>query len=203
MSIEFHLPTGRYRDSATKKFVGRAKVLELMEAESTRLSSRLKGVARLLLGDKISVAEFQQRSAEQIKASVIRNSILAKGGTSRMTKQDYGRIGAFLKKQYKYLSNFGDDIVAGNMSQKQILNRAGLYSGTARVAFNAGELNSRKATGFLYGRRLLDPQSNHCDSCIDHEQPDWVPIDEITPPGTDCECGSRCRCRVEYRKQAA
>lgn len=62
--------------------------------------------------------------------------------------------------------------------------------------------------GAQRARRELDPESEHCVTCVDlavekdeegnpTETPIWYPIDDVPPIG-DSECGSRCRCEIVF-----
>jgi hypothetical protein len=52
-------------------------------------------------------------------------------------------------------------------------------------------------------RRILDPQAQHCQDCIDHSARGMVPIGSLPMPGQRCACRARCKCRVEYFRQQA
>jgi hypothetical protein len=172
-----------------------------VNAEVARQETRLKGHARLLASGKIDIPEFQLRMANDLKLSAIRMSALGAGGAAGLTNRHYGKVGAELKKQYKYLKGFGDTLSTEGLSPKQLLQRAGQYSRQSAIAFHASQQITKQSEGFTEGRRRLDEQSNHCSSCPAHSTNGlWVPIDRIIPPGTSCDCGGRCRCKVDYRK---
>ena len=189
----------RYRDAETGRYVKYSQVLEVVDVEVNRLEVRLKGHARLLSQGKIDIAEFQTRMAQSLKESHLRNAAVGAGGTEQLSASHYGKVGAQLKAQYKYLHNFGEDLSAGKLTPEQALSRAGSYSKSAKTSFFAAEFTSRDKVGF-YVKRLLDAQSNHCQSCISYQRLQWTLIQLVTPPGVDCECGGRCRCRLVYRK---
>ncbi len=176
-----------------------AQVLEVVDTEVSRLEVRLKGHARLLTQGKIDIAEFQTRMALSLKESHLRNAAIGAGGVTNLTPVHYGKVGAGLKKQYKFLHGFGEDLAEGKLTPKQAIRRAGSYAKSAKTSFFEAEFTSRGKVGF-YAKRLLDAQSRHCQSCISYQRLQWTLIQLVTPPGTDCECGGRCRCRLIFRK---
>ncbi|MEH1785591.1 MAG: hypothetical protein V7L23_08365 [Nostoc sp.] len=199
MPYQFDPSSHRYRDSKTGRFVKVADVMRLIDAEVNRLEVRLKGHARLLASGKIDIAEFQTRMAQSLKESHLRNAAVGAGGVKQFTPTHYGKVGAELKKQYKFLNGFGKDLAEGKLTPDQAIRRAGSYAQSARTSFFEAEFTSMGKVGF-YAKRLLDAQSRHCGACISYQRLTWTLIQNVIPPGVDCECGGRCRCRLVFRK---
>lgn len=196
---QFDPQSHRYRDVESGRFVKYAQVLEVVTSEVNRLEVRLKGHARLLASGKIDIAEFQIRMAQSLKESHLRNAAFGAGGVQQLTPSHYGKVGAQLKKQYKYLHGFGQDLAEGKLTKEGAIKRAGSYAKSARTSFFEAEFTSRGKVGF-YAKRLLDAQARHCQSCIGYQRLTWTPIQNVIPPGVDCECGGNCRCRLVFRK---
>lgn len=182
------------------RYISNAEVLRLVDTEVARQEARLKGHARLLINGRIDVPEFQRRMASDIKLSAIRMAALGAGGVEGLGSRHYGKVGAELKKQYKFLAGFGDALVEG-LTEKQVLQRAGQYSGQSAIAFHASQKITKESEDFTEGKRSLDEQSEHCKQCLEYSTSgEWVPIDQIVPPGTGCDCGGQCRCKVVFRR---
>jgi hypothetical protein len=182
------------------RYISNAEVLRLVDAESARQETRLKGHARLLVNGKIDIPEFQQRMAKDMKASSIRMAALGAGGVEGLGNRHYGKVGAELKKQYKFLAGFGTALSTG-LTEKQVLQRAGQYSRQSAIAFHAAQKITKESEGFNEGRRSLDSQAKHCSQCLDYStNGQWVPVAEIVPVGTSCDCGGRCRCTISFRR---
>jgi hypothetical protein len=191
--------TGQFH-GGDRRFIARAEVLRLADAEAARLETRLSGHARLLTQNKISVPEFQLRMAEDIKLSHLRMAAFGAGGEKQLTPRHFGTAGQELKRQYKHLQGFGDAIAQGELSEKRILSRAKSYGMSARTAFFKAEKVTRQDNGAREAKRSLDSQARHCSSCLGHSTGGlWLPIDQVVAPGVDCECQSRCRCRIVFR----
>lgn len=191
---------GRYFYTDTKKFVPRAVIENLLEQEQSRLEVRLKSLTRLLADQKIALPDWQAQFAETLKSAHLRMASLAAGGTAGLTSKHYGTIGANLRQQYKYLNGFAQQLASGKISIARALQRSGSYASSIRPSFHAAEKITRSEESFNMGKRLLDSQADHCSDCLGYATDGYVPIDAIVPPGTNCECGQRCRCRVVYQR---
>lgn len=200
MPYQFDPSSHRYRNIETGRYVRLVDVLRFVDEEVTRTEVRLKGHARLLAQGKINIAEFQTRMADSLKESHLRVAAIGAGGTRQLTPTHYGKIGAQLKKQYKFLHGFGQDLADGKLTPEQAIRRAGSYAKSAKTSFFESEFTSRGKYGF-YAKRLLDAQSRHCNSCISYQRLTWTPVHSVIPPGVDCKCGGRCRCRLIYQKR--
>ena len=203
MTITYNPKAGRYVGS-DGKFVSKAVVDNLLDQEQARAEVRLKGLTRLLIEQQIDLAEWQSRTAQTIKEANVRELTLAAGGKDRLTSRHYGAAGYQLQQQYKYLDNFARQLYAGNVTEKQAIRRSGLYAQSVRITFSRSEQLSREAEGFTEAKRSLDPQAQHCNSCLKHSTNGrWVLASRVTPAGLNCECGQWCRCRVSYRRRPA
>lgn len=59
------------------------------------------------------------------------------GGWGAVTAQEWGSVGARLRRQYQFLDRFADDIVAKDLSLAQMNQRTGLYGSASRASFEA------------------------------------------------------------------
>lgn len=200
--IQFDPRTFRYRSLSTGRFTTRAELLRLLDSEVNRLEVRLKGHARLLTSNRIDLPEFQRRMAHDIKIAHVRTSALGAGGVKQLDAVHFGATGQQLRVQYGYLGGFGNAIASGKLTEKQIITRSSSYASSVRVSFHKSEAIARRRNGFAYARRLLDSQSSrHCASCLRHStNGKYVPIEQIVAIGSNCECKSRCRCFILWKK---
>lgn len=198
MPLSYDRRAGQYRDDRGQ-FVGAATVDRELNQLARRLAVRMQAQTRLLIADKLSLPEWQIESARLIKEAHIQAAMMAAGGKDRLSNRHYGTIGAEVKAQYKYLDKFAAKLAAGEMTPAQALRRSALYGKSLKISFAKSAQITRSGDGANAGKRLLDAQAKHCPECIGHQRLDWVPIDDITPPGTNCTCQNNCRCRVIYR----
>ena len=92
-----------------------------------------------------STAMFQQwvlEMRQQIKETYSNEYMLARGGRNNMTQADWGRVGAMVKRQYRYADGFARDIDAGKVSGGQIRTRARMYVDSATQAFERAKTES-------------------------------------------------------------
>lgn len=200
MSVVFNPKTGRYQNVKTGRFASRADALKLVDTESARLKVRLQGHTRLLLSEKISLSDWEQRMAESIKESHLRMTMLGAGGKNRVSNAHFGAVGASLRSEYRYLHLFANQISRGELTAKRILSRAGSYAASTRKSFYKGEQLSRAIAGVKLAKRDLDPLARHCPDCLGHStNGEWLPIEMVVVPGHRCQCAGRCRCSIYYK----
>ena len=198
--VTYDRAQAKYRDGNTGRFVSRSRILRLVDEEAARLSTRMQAHARLLTSDKIDLPEWQRRSAEDLKLSAIRSTILGSGGKSLTTSKAYGGTGRLLRDQYSYLDGFSRDLAAGKLTKEQAIARAGLYGASTRSAFHQSEKIARGREGFKLAKRVLDKSSMHCQDCLNYATPNFVPIEQIVPIASACRCRARCRCSIIWKK---
>lgn len=193
---------GRFKDLSTGKMVSRANILKLVDEEAARLATRMQGHARLLAQSKIDLPEWQRRSAEDLKLSSIRSTLLGSGGKTRTTSAQYGATGRLLREQYQFLDGFARDLADGKLSKAQAIARAASYGPSTKTAFHAAEKIAKRRENFIEAIRDLDPAAKHCSSCLRYSTNGlWIPIEQVIMPGVNCECFHYCRCRVRFRKR--
>lgn len=110
--------------------------ISLYEAE--QISSVQDLAYRLRDGD-ITIQQWTLQMREKIKRTHIVNYIIARGGVSRMTQSDWGRLGFVLRGQYQYLQRFAGEIAAGQLTLGQIQARSALYINAARQSYERGK----------------------------------------------------------------
>lgn len=96
----------------------------------------------LLLEDKITMRDFQRELEERLRRSYMGQYAYGRGGRAMMTQSDYGRVGAILRNQYSYLRQFLNQIDDGELTPARIKQRASMYIGSSREAFNKGRQQS-------------------------------------------------------------
>ncbi|MCL4296161.1 MAG: hypothetical protein KJ077_10555 [Anaerolineae bacterium] len=172
----------QYRHLATGQIIGAKRMLELRDLYTDRQSLRAEQLTAQLVRGDISLQDWLLRQRQLIKDTYLSQYAMAKGGRSQMTPQDYGRIGAALKKQYEYLQAFGQDIQSGKYRSAnpenlivRIANRIKLYIESATQAFEKGKIA-------VFGGNLYDYLSR-------------VPGDGQT------RCRTRCRCHLRIVEQ--
>jgi len=194
--------SGRYRNEKGR-FLSKAAVGMLIDGRIDKLETQLKRFTRMLGDGSITLDQWQDSVREAIKAGHIQAATIGYGGRSKMGSAEYGRIGQRLRSEYTYLQGFVRDLLDGRVSAPMAIARIGLYAQSVRGSYWQGTELREQQRGFSLMRRILDNQAVHCQDCLNYASRGMVPIGSLPLPGVRCECGARCKCRVEYFRQQA
>ncbi len=200
-ALYYDARVGRYR-RADGRFVRRAEVLEQVDQEIARQRVRLKAKMRLWRSGQISKEEFISRCLEDLALSSIRMSALSSGGIENMSAAHDAEIEALLKDLVVRLEAVAnkDEKERDLITLPQALVRVAALAAASKAAFFLSEVITRQNEGRTLARRSLDPQANHCSSCLEYTtNGEWLPIEQVVPPTVNCLCRLNCRCRIEYR----
>lgn len=159
-----------------------------------------------------AVRQWRDNMAASIKGLHLGNAAAAKGGFHAMEQSDFGRVGGLLRSQYAYLENFAievaanPDIVLGQANGKQGFDdRASSYAEAGRHTYEAVRVEEHRDNGFLSEQNRLEDGAMHCagaDSCIEQTDKGRVKLGTLILPGRR-KCGPKCKCEVDYFKEAA
>jgi hypothetical protein len=192
---------GRYR-RPSGQFMSQKAVMALVDGRIDKLGQQLRRFTQMLADGNITIDQWQGSIREAIKAAHIQATVLGHGGKDGMGSAEYGRIGQRLRAEYTYLQKFAGDILAGRVSTAMALARVQLYAESVRGSYWEGSTIRQERQGYSLMRRILDPQAQHCDDCVRYAGAGLVSLGSLPMPGQRCECRSRCRCSVEYRRNA-
>ena len=189
---------GRYRNTATGRFVPERVVLREVDKVYAASAQTMKGLTQSLVDGDLSLPEWQRAMEAQIKMVNRIGGVAARGGLDQMTQADWGHVGAQTKRQYQYFRNFAAEIASG----KQKLNgtavtRAGLYGEAGRGTYQEGKRRQAKRKGYNEERRMLG-FAEHCPDCVKYAQRGWQPIGTLPRIG-DSQCRTYCKCFFTYR----
>jgi len=192
--------TMRYRSKTTGKFVAKRTIESLGDNYiDNNVVPRMEKLTQKLIDGDLRLENWQQSMAKEIKDAWIVELQIGAGGRGQLTQVDYGRMGARLREQYKYLNQFAQEINAsGGPSANQIMARVKQYGRGARTAYYDGQGEAAKKSEYTEERRVTTP-AEHCDDCLGYEAEGWQPIGYFPKPGIASACGNNCKCRMEYR----
>lgn len=188
----------RYRDLESGRLVGEQTIRNMGQAWLDRSVERnIRDITQRMIDGKKTLGDWQRDMARELKDAAIVEASLGRGGRNQMEQSDWGRVGARLREQYRYLNQFAQDIKAGLLSDAEILRRAQMYAQAARTNYFDGLTSGKTAAGFGEEMRVLTP-AEHCSGCIQYAGY-WAPIGSLPPLGSQ-NCLSNCRCYKRYRK---
>lgn len=125
----------RYRNTRTGRFMGATEMVTLRDAYvDAKKVAAADLSARLATGD-MTVGQWQKAMRADVKSSFIDQYVMAHGGRGTMTQADWGRVGAMVKEQYRYLDGFAKAVADDTLTEAQIRARAGMYHDSSVQAY--------------------------------------------------------------------
>jgi hypothetical protein len=188
---------GRFR-GPSGRFLSSQQVRRMVDATLLNHTNAVADLAELLRQRAIPPSEWERRMRLEVKSIHIYSALAAKGGRAQLDNRDLGRIGAAVTRQYKYLSRFTQEIVAGKAGN--IVGRARLYAQAGRGTHEKVRQSEMRRRGFDEERNILAP-AEHCEgdgSCVEQTGKGWVPVGTLVPIGGRL-CVTNCRCQLTYR----
>lgn len=197
----------RYRNTATGRFVSMQTVRERgLEPVMRASESRMAELTQQRIDGLISTNAWRSGMALEIKIIHIEAAMAANGGRAQMSQADWGRVGARIKSQYRFLDNYAGQVAAGAQPlDGRMLSRSRMYADAARATFEETRRGARMETGWQEERRILGP-AEHCQpsdkapGCIQLAAKGWRRIGTLPAIG-QTTCRTRCRCHFVYRKR--
>lgn len=132
-------------DKATKTYIdangrrmSQATLTSVRDAYLSSMADLIESYVNNLASGTWTISTFETEMRNRLKNAYVAEYTLGKGGFEQMTPSDYGRVGAQLKKQYKYLRTYLEDVAAGRESVGNARQRANNFLGSARQAFGRG-----------------------------------------------------------------
>jgi len=187
------LGTGRFRDARTGRMISSRTIAQTLATVQDSTAQQLGAMARAAVEGEISVAVFQRAAMEVLKQTSAGATALAHGGWDRVPQAAWGRTGASLKREYRYLAEFAREIANGTIGADAAATRAELYADAAYGRYWAE--SQRRAAERNYGaERLITAGDDRvCPTCREQESRSWQPIGAFAVP-----VHLRCRCRLRY-----
>ncbi len=182
------------------RFVSRQEIRHALDRAITQAQTRLIGLADQLRGGMLTVKQWQNMMADELKLLHLYSAAAAKGGWAQMTATDYGRVGRILRDQYQYLNGFAATVADANyVLDGRFLARVKLYARSGRATYHAIQLNVMEDGGMTQRRSVLHP-AEHCDQCVEQARLGWVDLhDERYIPLMSRTCLSNDLCTEDFR----
>jgi len=191
----------RYRDKRGH-LVPKASVMAWILRAVGRSKKAFETAAQEYLDGKITELQFQAIMQQGIASGHRAMAAIAAGGAALLVGHLADQARTIITRQQARMVRFAAQIAAHQLSDAQVLARAGMYAGALYGTF-ANVQTTREASlgGQRFARRIIDPAAEHCDECPELADLGWVPIEEMVPIG-DTTCLTNCRCEIEYSDEA-
>ena len=203
-------------DVRAKHFItkaGRIRSRSEMRQEVAKITDHLKKEARRLAqaqaAGRITANELETEMRSLLKASHTLAASIGRGGWKRMTPKDWGRVGAKIKWQNKYLKKFARIIARDILSGPAAMNRIQSYASAIHVTFYRAFAEEMRETGTMPSDvprdkdgkeilvKLVQNSEEGCPDCIADADEGFMPLDEMGDLGTR-ECGDWCKCILVF-----
>lgn len=208
MSYSYDSKSQRYRNNKTGRFLPKSTVDNLINKRISAIGTDVLTLGKLLETDKLTLESWQRTTAYTIRELHLQSYLLARGGKAQMTAEDYLVVARELKKQYRYLRTFAEDINRGYsidrngnqvpMTIARFEQRLRLYAKSGRAAANLAYEQSNRKAGKVAMSRHLGATDRHCVSCVSYASAGIQPIGTLPMPCQQCECGNNCLCSVRW-----
>lgn len=179
------------------RFLSPLQVRSIIDEDIEAARLELEATALRLQRGELSVDQWRLETARQIKRLHIANYCAARGGTQGLTKRDFGRMGARIKRQYKYLNRFAVQISRRPelIQQRRFVSRVGSYAQAGRETFEAIRAREEVRRGAVWARRVLHATES-CAGCL-AVAGRWMLVADMPPIGS-LQCNIHCKCTIEY-----
>ena len=187
--------SGRYRDTATGRYVSGASVRRELD-RYLDADDPARALADALRSRSISLADWELAMRRHVKNVHLNAIALERGGWANMRPSDYGRAGQIIRQQYAYLKNFAADIASGRQRLDGTFpRRAQLYTQAARTSFYQSK-HANRAAGIDMVRSIRHARDS-CSECVALDGK-WFRLGDpaYKLPGQRI-CLSNCRCSEE------
>lgn len=162
-------------------------------------AERMRSLSEQLQEGTISLAEWQNAMAAEMKLLHTGAAALGRGGWAQMSQSDWGWTGSEIRRQYGFLRAFAMDIATGHQAlDGRLLARAAMYAEAARSTQRGMQRRMAQKIGKTEERNQLGAADRHCGSCLDCSARGWVPIGSLPAIGSRT-CLSRCHCSLIFR----
>jgi hypothetical protein len=205
MRLNYDERTRQYYD-ANGRVISLAQIVKIVDRVESEARKAIRSLTRDYNAGRISLTAWEIGMREILKQFSSLSAAIAVGGKDSLKLNHWGKVGAALKKQYRYLSGFERKIKAGKLTSKQINYRSQLYAASIRILFfqlrqtEETKVETPKAVK-REGRRLLN-SGESCDGCIREASREWVAVETMSAFGSH-ECGQFCKCEFEFRTISA
>lgn len=178
---------------------------------------RIERLTERLLEGRLTPREFQERMILEVRRINMAAALLGVRGLGNLTPSGIAAIisqtGSEILRLQRFLAdsfgpNLTRDLSSANITEGQFTAWSKGFASAGRAASTVAQsalMDSLYGAaidigGRLYMRRVLDPGAQHCGDCEEWASIGWVEVSSgiLPPPGTECICAWRCRCKLEF-----
>ena len=188
------------------RLVSRREIRQAVDGALERGGQAVQALTDRLARREITVAEWQLAMTREIRSATLAGLASAHGGFDRLSPAMYGRAGAHLREQYRYLRAWAAELERGAPIDGRARRRAAMYIESARQHHEREVGQDRQARGFDQVRSIRNARDSCTTTddvigCVEMEQRGFVPPEEYVYPGRR-PCRSACKCFSLWRRSS-
>lgn len=187
---------GRYRD-ADGELVTYQQILEITQAELSRLEDELDEATTLLIDGDASVSDWEELVAEITVSAALLFFLFGFDG-SLPGDEEETLIRQELTRQFEFLLQFSQSVADGAMTESGIRARAKLYVHDAQLMYTQAQELLHPVELFPFYRNVPGPCQS-CDECPQITARGIVPRGALKPIGQRL-CLVNCCCQWAFHK---
>jgi hypothetical protein len=139
MAYAYDREARRYRDTDTGRFVSQRTIDRTRDALIDRSRDRIGALTDRLHAGEVTLSDWRTAMRAEIKQIEVQQYLLGRGGRNVMTPRDWGRIGAEVRRQYRYLDRLVAEYQRGEISDAAFRSRARMYTSGSNAAFSRAQ----------------------------------------------------------------
>lgn len=121
--------------TATGRTVPLQDILGTIQATIDNSQGTLEALTRQYFNGQISLRQWEQAAAAEIKNAHLAQGMFARGGREMMDQRSWGRIGGTLADEYRYLRGLSEDIQAERVTVGQAVQRIRQYGNNSGQSY--------------------------------------------------------------------
>lgn len=138
----FDPSTREYRDEETGRTLDEPALRPLLQQMLGSVVERTRNVTGELANNLITVPEWEIEMRRSVKEAFGASYLLSRGGRNVMQPRDWGIVGQQVRKQYRFLNEFSQQVAAAGLTRDRALARSELYPLAARQAYARGSASA-------------------------------------------------------------
>lgn len=189
--------TGRYQNTVNGRFVSADVVRDELDSYLASSNDPIQALSTQLREGQVNIADWQTSMKREIKNAHLNSIAESVGGYENMTQEHYGRAGAYIKEQYKFLREFATQIENGTQKlDGSLTRRMDLYIKAGRESYYKS-IQAQLTGDVTHIGSILNP-ADHCADCVGLDGKWFVIGDGGYILIGNRICNKNCQCSERY-----
>lgn len=197
MQYRFNAALNRYQDERGR-IVAWSTVRRARENTIFQANAYARELTVQFREGQITLAQWQEEMAREIKSNHAAMAALAKGGRNNLSPEDLSALGGHLKRELRALRELARGISEGTTpTDGRLMRTVDHYVRAGRKTYHEMLRRSLLAMGYTHEKTVRTAAERSCGGCIIEERRDYVPIGALIAVG-DRTCKRNCLCLIYF-----